>query len=452
MLNEKLEEYLNDKYYPFHMPGHKRNALFTKKFPHYEHDITEIDEFDDLNNPHGILDEIQKKCAKIYEVDHSILSVNGSTSCILAAIRALTLKNKNVLISRACHKSVYNALEINNLNATYIMPEFSKEGFYKHIDLKKLERKLAKDDFSIFVLTSETYEGYMSDVKKIRKICHKYNTLLVVDAAHSSHLGLFNVFYEKVSKYSDISIMSFHKNLSGLTQTAVMHINNEKIDISEIKRNMAIFQSSSPSYILIESIDYLIENISKMKNLFFSLKDNLEELYDVKFKNLKLIDDYNKDRTKILISTYNTNISGFDLKRLLKNEKIEIEYASRYFCLLISTVFDNKKGLDHLKNTLIKIDKKLEFKQNYNEFEFKIPEKSISIYKARTKNSKTIQLDQASNKISYDYVYSYPPAIPILAPGEIIDYKLIKKLLDSNIKLTNGEDLIKKTIRVIDKN
>lgn len=450
MLFNELENYLGKDIYPFHMPGHKRNKRFNTNLG-YGYDITEIDKFDNLNNPTGILRQSEKDCAKIYNVKDSIFSVNGSTCGILSVIRALTYNNKNVLISRASHKSVYNAMELCNLNPSYILPNYSNIGFFKEINTNTLEDMLKEENYAFVMITSPTYEGYLSDLSKIRKLCHKYNTYLIVDAAHGSHIG-FLENQDFISTNCDISIMSFHKNLSGLTQTAVININNENIDINEIRRNMAIFQSSSPSYILINSICNLVDEFNLYYDKFKFLDKMLDEFYKEKYNFLEIIDDYNKDRSKILISTRKSNITGFDLQKLLKNEKIEIEYSSRNFALLISTIFDSKKGFIRLKNALRKIDNSIDCGENEISFSYEIPDKIYNIDEAIKKNFVEIPIENSNNLISHEYIYSYPPGIPIIAPGERINYKIIKNLLDSKINLTNGLDIITRTIGIIDNN
>lgn len=450
MLFDELKNYLEKDIYAFHMPGHKRNKRFNTNLG-YGYDITEIDKFDNLNNPTGILRQSEKDCAKIYNVKDSIFSVNGSTCGILSVIRSLTKNNKNVLISRSSHKSVYNAMELCNLNPSYILPNYSNIGFFKEIDVNILEDKLKEENYAFVMITSPTYEGYLSNLSKIRKLCHRYNTYLVIDAAHGSHIG-FLESQDFIATNCDVSIMSFHKNLSGLTQTAVININNENIDIAEIRRNMAIFQSSSPSYILINSICNLVAEFNLYYDMFKPLDKRLDEIYKEKYKFLEIIDDINKDRSKILISTKKSNITGFDLQRLLKDEKIEIEYSSRNFALLISTIFDSKEGFTRLKNALRKIDNIIESGENEINFSYEIPDKVYNINKAINKKSIEIPIENSNNLISHEYIYSYPPGIPIIAPGERINYEILKNLLDSKIELTNGSNRITRTIGIIDNN
>ncbi|MCI5839452.1 MAG: aminotransferase class I/II-fold pyridoxal phosphate-dependent enzyme [Peptoniphilaceae bacterium] len=449
MLNEKLKSYLNEDFYPFHMPGHKRNTEILKNAP-YGMDITEIKGFDNLNNPKDLYNEMEKKCAKLYNTKYAIFSANGSTNGNLATIRAFSKKNKNALIARNCHKSVYNAAELSRLNVDYIYPETFSE-YYTYIDPKKIEVALSKKNYGFVVITSPTYEGFVSDIKQISKICKKYNTKLILDQAHGSHFGFSDFLPENSAKYADATITSFHKNMSGLTQTAVVLINDENEE-AEIRRNMSIFQSTSPSYILMESVDEMLENIKYWKEHFDNLEKNLNKIYSMKLKHLEIIDENNKDKSKIVISLKNTNIDGFEFRELLRERKIEIELASINHVILITTIFDKNKGFERLIKALKEIDEII--KKDYIKIDLEIPQpkKTLEIYECVEKNCKKIDIKNAVNKISGQYLYSYPPGIPVITPGEKIDENTINFLIkqkNSKVVLTDGRDEFDGNIKII---
>lgn len=436
MLNEKLDKYLKKDYYPFHMPGAKRSSILRNDLP-YKRDITEIDGFDNLNNPKEILHDLELSLSNIYNVDESIISTNGSTCGILASIRSLTYKNKKVLIQRNCHKAVYNAIEVFNLDVDYIDIVTNEINAVINIDYAGLEKKLNNNCYAAVLITSPSYEGYVLDLDKIYEWCKKNNTPLVVDLAHGSHFILED-FY---STAFDIAITSFHKNLSGLTPSAGVLINNKSL-AKEIRRNMAIFQTSSPSYVIMQSIDEMIENFDKFSILYKDLNKNLNDLYSLELKNLKLIDNIIKDKSKILISTKNTNINGIILQNLLRKEKIEIEMAYPNYCLLISTIFDSKKGFERLKEALISIDKSIYKIENDVKFSYTIPKQAIKISEAILMDSKNVTLSNSLDKISACFVYAYPPGIPLITPGEFIDNRIIdniNQLQSSNVSLNIGK-------------
>ncbi|MDU2830060.1 MAG: aminotransferase class V-fold PLP-dependent enzyme [Anaerococcus sp.] len=430
MLNEKLDLYIKEDYYPFAMPGHKRNKKFLNKMISYDRDITEIRDFDNLNNPKSLFKNMEKKLAKIYDANDFIISTNGSTCGILATLRALTKNNKKILVQRNSHKSVFNAIEVFDLDPDYIKVKIDENDMAYDIDYEDLKKKIEKNSYSLIFITSPSYEGYMVDLKKIKKIIGDKNIFLIIDMAHGSHT-ILSAYKDNFSY--DLAITSFHKNLSALTPASGIIIKNKNIDKKEIRRNMAIFQTSSPSYLISGSIDDMIDKFPSFFDLWDNLVKNLNSLYQTKLKNLKFINSKNKDISKILISCKNTNINGNDLADLLYKEKIEIEMASATYVILISSIFDTKEGFDRLKNALIKIDKKIKYKKSDFSFDFVECEKKYSISESFLKENHLDKIEKSQGKISAAYVYVYPPGIPLLIPGEIINQKIIDqiKYLDS---------------------
>ena len=432
MLNEKLDLYLKEGYYPFHMPGSKRSKILRSDLS-YRRDLTEIYGFDNLNDPEDIFIQMEERLAQIYRVNKAIISTNGSTSGILSTIRALCRDNKNILIQRSSHKSVYNACELNSLNVSYTNIVTDEQLAIKDIDYENLEEKLKEKNYQALVLTSPSYEGYLLDLKRIYKLCRENNTKLILDMAHGSHLPLTNLYDNSF----DLAITSFHKNLSALTPSAAVLINDMEY-FDEIKRNMAIFQTSSPSYVILQSIDEMIEKFESFDELYKKLENNLDDLYKLKLDNIKLIEDSRKDKTKLLISTKNTNINGSDLEKLLREDRIEIEMSYPDYVLLISTIFDTEDGFNRIKKSLRRIDGLLGAKSKSYSLELPIPQKKLEIYEAINCKKKYVKLEDSLGKIAGEFVYAYPPGSPIIAPGEIIDAEIlatITYMLDNNIHL-----------------
>ena len=432
MLNEKLDLYLKEGYYPFHMPGSKRSNILRSDLP-YRRDLTEIYGFDNLNDPEDIFIQMEERLAQIYRVNKAIISTNGSTSGILSTIRALCRDNKNILIQRSSHKSVYNACELNSLNVSYINIVTDDQLAIRDIDHENLEDKLKEKNYQALVLTSPSYEGYLLNLKRIYELCRENNTKLILDMAHGSHLPLTNLYDNSF----DLAITSFHKNLSALTPSAAVLINDMEY-FDEIKRNMAIFQTSSPSYVILQSIDEMIEKFESFDKLYKKLENNLDDLYKLKLDNIKLIEDSRKDKTKLLISTKNTNINGSDLEKLLREDRIEIEMSYPDYVLLISTIFDTEDGFNRIKKSLRRIDGLLGAKRKSYSLELPIPQKKLEIYEAINCKKKYVKVENSLGKIAGEFVYAYPPGSPIIAPGEIIDAEIlatINYMLDDNIHL-----------------
>lgn len=451
-LYDKLEDYDKQNYCPMHMPGHKRNTkLLGNKLP-YNIDITEIDGFDDLHNPQGVIKEIEEKAKKLYNSKRSFMLVNGSTCGILAGIRAVVKPGDKILVARNCHKSVYNAIELNCLEPIYLKPNIDKYGIEEEISVKEVQTKIEQNkDIKLIVITSPTYEGIISNISEIVRIAHKYSIPILVDEAHGAHLNFVDELrqYEALNAGADIVIQSLHKTLPALTQTAIMHINGDLISENKVETQLSIFETSSPSYILMSSIQECLNILEKQgKELFEEYSKKLKNFYDntKNLEKLKILgnivnDKLLYDKGKIVVITKNTNITGRKLADILRKKyKIEVEMSSINYIIAMTSICDSKENIERLIVALKEIDREINFCDNKKEeYIFEIPYKAKSINETIfSESSKWVNIKDARNKISKEYVWVYPPGIPLITPGEIFDEIIISKLLefeDSNIEV-----------------
>lgn len=436
---DELLSYCGSNAYPFHMPGHKRNTdLLGKDLP-YGIDITEINGFDYLHDSRGIILDIQKRAAQIYKCDSSFILINGSTGGILTAISACAGYGDKIITARNCHKSVYNALEINGIDAIYLTPEYSEEpGVFTEITPCTVETALCENpDSKAVVITSPTYEGYISNIAEIAEIAHKYNVPLIVDEAHGAHFGLSVECPKSATDCgADIAVMGLHKTLPALTQCALLNVKSSLIDIDILRDKLTVFQTSSPSYVLMSSVDRCLELIEKDKGrLFGDYYKRLENFYnDVKvLNNLRVIlPENNFDIGKIIISTAGCNITGSRLAEILREEyNIELEMAYDSYALAMTSVCDTERGIKRLINALLAVDSVLEAAESVcNRRKLHIPEKILSAREAKKRRGEQLPLSEAQGKISAEYIYAYPPGIPLIVPGEVIDRDIILLLTD----------------------
>ena len=443
-LQEKLEKYYKEDYLPMHMPGHKRNVeLLGEKLP-YKIDITEIDGFDDLHHAEGLIKNIENKAKKIFGSKKSFLLVNGSTCGILAGIRSVVNFGDKVLVARNSHKSAYNAIELNGLNPIYILPKIGEDGIDRNIDIVEVEEKLKENkDIKLVIITSPTYEGVISNIKAISDIAHKYNVPVLVDEAHGAHLKFMERIKDKeaINCSADIVVQSLHKTLPALTGTALLHIRGNLVKEENVARELSIFETSSPSYILMSSIEECLEIIEKRgKELFEEYQNNLKYFYNKSknFKNLKILGNEieNKDYYdfgKIVIKTNETNITGKELADILRNDyKIELEMSSINYALAMTSICDGKENFKRLLYALIDIDNKLEKKYKEKEkldITLQLPKKELSILETiKNTNSEFKTYKETEGRISKEYIWVYPPGIPLITPGEVISKELIKRI------------------------
>lgn len=404
---DELKKLYDSDIYPMHMPGHKRRDGFGQIKNALEIDITEIVGYDDLYEPEGFIKEALKRAAELYKAEHTMFLVNGSTVGILASVFAATKPRGRILIARNCHKSVYHAAALRELKAEYIFPS-QKDGMFESIDPKEVEDKLKSADFDAVIITSPTYEGKVSDIEKIAHICHENKAALIVDEAHGAHFGFHDRFPKSAVGAADLVVMSTHKTLPTLTQTGLLHVNDEYYE--KVTNYLQMFQTSSPSYLLMSSIDSCLSKImesgSRLWEDFFTYRDAFTKRMD-KLKHLEYIET--DDPCKIVISTAESCIYATKLaKRLLNEYHIQIEMESAEYIVAIVTCNDSKEGFERFADALLKIDSTLcsskEEKINIERF--------AGLLHTKAQNN----------------IYIYPPGIPIAVTGEVIDESMIDTL------------------------
>lgn len=440
----------------FHMPGHKNNKEIFKKYLKnmnlIDMDLTEIPKVDNLHNSKGIIKESQKKLSKYYGSDKSYFLVNGSTCGILSMIYATTKKNDKILINRNAHKSVINAILLNELEPIYISPEIDKKtGLIMGINSEEIEKILKENsEIKAVLLTYPTYDGICMDIEKITKIVKKYNKYLLIDEAHGSHFAISDKFPFSAMKFgADIIVQSAHKNLPAFTQGAYLHVNNKSL-IKRVEKYLKIFQSSSPSYLIMSSLDmsldFILEEGEKRacelnKNIL-EFNKKLEK-YNYKLLNVginynKSIKDY--DISKIIISALEIGISGKKLEKILRKDyKIQAEYSTYNYVLFISTILNQKDNFEKLLFALIDIEEKYKNSKIKSKKSL-ILEKVIVKYKPSEVEKfdyEEIKLNKALNKVSYETITPYPPGIPLINPGELITSEALEKIeyLKNSIKI-----------------
>lgn len=419
------------------MPGHKRNGKIINKSLPYDIDITEIDGFDDLHHATGIIEEAQKRAARIYHSSETHFLVNGSTAGIISAILGSTTRGDKILMCRNCHKSVYNAVVMGELEPLYLYPSFfEKSGIYAPIEVEMVKAVINENpDIKAVVIVSPTYDGVVSDIEGIAKVAHEAKIPLIVDEAHGAHFG-FHLDFPKNSNQrgADLVIHSVHKTLPALTQTALLHINGELVNREKIRKYLGMLQSSSPSYVLLAGIDAcitLLEKDGEERFQHFSTRREAirERLRDL--KHLQLVEVEEGDPSKILISTAKTNITGKQLfDRLLETYHLQFEMATPTYVLAITTIADTDEGFIRLAKALEEIDSSLS--DGKSESGLKGLPKMKKIYTEAAVqdiiDKDIIKWEESHGRIALERAYLYPPGIPIIVPGEQISAEAIRVL------------------------
>ena len=477
-LYRALEIYSQEDYYPFHMPGHKRNPDTVNTDLPFDRDITEIEGFDNLHHPEGILKKAQETAANVYGTKECYYSVNGSTAALLAAVSAAVPRKGQILVARNCHKAVYHALYLRNLIPTYVYPQMNQKWWINGgISPDKVERALAENpEIKAVLLTSPTYDGVVSDIEKIAEIVHRYEIPLIVDEAHGAHFHFSNYFPTSAAELgADLVIQSFHKTLPSMTQTAVLHNCSDRVDSRLIRRFMGIYQSSSPSYILMASMDACMEKMSSDGNEMFReftkiLEKARRRLSECKY--IRLVSPeigtagvFDYDRSKLLFSTRYASMTGSELAQiLLEKYHIQVEMETEHYVLALAAVGDSGEGFERLCQAIEEINQE-EAQKKKEKRETEEPKAGrtaytslsqfMSITEAMESESEIRKLEESVGRISAEFGYLYPPGIPLIVPGEQITGQFIRNMriyMEEGLYLQGLEDYTNETIRVVAQN
>lgn len=488
ILNE-LMEYNRNGSYPWHMPGHKRRlqTIFPELVENpFSIDMTEIKGLDEFHNPEGIIGCAFEKAAKVYGTDASFYLVNGATSGILTAISSVCKQGDQIIVARNCHTSVYHAIRLLHLKPVYIMPEWNEKlqmfGGVKSEQVKKAIK--LNPHAKAVIIVSPTYEGVVSDIDKIAKIAHKNKKPLIVDEAHGAHFeymtnvneAISNTNYKElplpaIKQSADIVIESIHKTLPAMTQCAILHVKSNLIDINKVKEFLSVYQTSSPSYVFMASMEACIDKMDHERDGLFIIYKELLLEYRKKFtalKNIHLVDlsDFKKDSVqsydigKLVFSVRNCGIKTEDkivqftgemLGKILDEEYGQIvEMTADSYIIAMTSIADTKEAFQTLYDALVLIDSELidltEYADMYNEDVIhygRIPEYKMDIGKAKDSVSCIVNLADSAGKISGDYIYVYPPGIPVIAPGELLTKEIIKELQESIRRGLNVKGIIR---------
>lgn len=468
MLEQKLQQLAQGDCYPFHMPGHKRQPL--SDFPNpYAIDITEIDGFDNLHHAQGLLREEQERAAELYGAKRSFFLVNGSTCGILAAVSAAVRRGGRVLVARNSHKAVYHALELRQLVPVYVYPKVTSRGLQGQIRAEDVRRTLDENpDIRAVVITSPTYDGVVSDVAAIAELAHGRGIPLIVDEAHGAHLGFHKAFPENATRLgADAVVMSVHKTLPAFTQTALLHLCSERLAEEEVARFLQIYETSSPSYVLMAGISRCVHMLAEpsAQELFDAYAQRLaafrEQMRGLAHLRVLGAEDFAPEEAfafdpgKLVLYTGDIGMSGNRLAEwLLEKYGLQMEMSAATYALAMTSVMDRPEGFARLAAALEELDAEADETEepdvtagrNANGVRtaaggnvngvwtaagiYREQERCMEISAAVEAGQDTVPFAAAENRISADYIYLYPPGIPILVPGERISRETLADLAE----------------------
>lgn len=550
-INEALEKYIEKGTYPWHMPGHKRQPIeavqnvdnISKSRENfwngvYAHDFTEAKDLDDMHEPETFIADSIAEMKKVYGTFATYMLVNGSTSGLMTAIHATCHRGDVILAARNCHKAVYNAICMLELEPEYIVPDYvdmrwrcdvnqngeqtitdgmtdasgeSNRGTREKMAASsevnhETEEKAAvngEDDREVsertdilgdispdkverainmlitdgrkpraVIITSPTYEGVMSDIRTIAEIAHRYGIYLIVDEAQGAHLNFMEGHETAMQQGADIVIESLHKTMPALTQTSLLHVMNPKLD-ERVRRYLQIFQTSSPSYIFMQSMEKAVAFGANNRDEFARYGRRLEAFAGKcdGLRNIRLfrpdassvkndeicnackVFDHDEGRLVFVVRPGTVLESGQKFTGVMLAEILAdrygliVEMASVSYVICISSVVDSADSYDILFNAVAEIDGNLGYEPD------KTDRQELDIISGRRsamppgtawdRLAESVPIEGAAGKVSGAFVYAYPPGIPVLAPGEVVDRQAvngIKSMIDSGLNVAGVND------------
>ena len=411
----------------FGMPAHKGKNFFDLDI---KSDLTEILDTDNLLNPKGAISKLHSEIKKLFGSKESFITTNGSTGALHMAISMATKPKDKILIQRNAHKSIYNALLLNDLEPIYLSTVYDENrAMYFGIDEEELIEKIEDNNISACVLVSPNYFGGILKLKELVKVLHERDIAVIVDEAHGAHL-----YFSDLKKYSaldagaDLVINSTHKMIPSLTQTALIHRGTDRFSHEELLKYVNIYNTTSPSYLFMLSIEAGLKYMDEVGR--YELQKRIKDI-----ENLKRAINYKIDLSHESISENDPmkflfrigNMSGEEIVcDFLKNKNIRLEMGDLYYALAIISPINSSFEIDKLKEAILSYGD-----YNFKEilpFKFDIPKRELSPREAFLSKGEYVSYREASGRISKEIIAAYPPGVPLVSYGEMIDDKMIESI------------------------
>ena len=418
----------------FHMPGHNYGAEFLKLFPSGFLDVTDLEQFDCLDNPYGIIKRAQDNIRNIFGSKAAFMLTDGSTSGVYAMVKATHKQGKKLIISRNSHKSVFNICSLLNIEPV-IIPPVIKNGYILPPDAKQLEKILneySANDMMGALLTSPDYYGTACNLKAVKELLERKNLYLLVDNAHGAHIR-FSDTANYSGVYADIWVDGMHKTAPALSQGAVLHVGNEKL-IEQTAAAVKMFRTSSPNYEILASVEYaakyLDENgvrlIKGLTERLCALKANL------KMRGAEFLD--NNDPLKLVLDLKSINVSENEAEAFLIGENINYELCDGRYMLFLVSVDTKAADISRLEKALAGLIKNVgsdgpgaPFSQDLSgALRLSRPTTpALSYIESVNSEKELLDINECEGRVCAENFGVSPPCVPVCVAGERINKEII---------------------------
>lgn len=476
---DALMSHVRSGIYPMHVPGHKQGrgsdsvaAAVVSQYL-YKIDLTEIPGLDDLHEPSGCIKEAESGAASLFGADRSFLLVNGATVGVLAAILATCTGRSKLAISRAVHKSVIAGAALSGtelvLMDTLVSPRYL---IPLGVDVSAVERCLSEQaDIAAVLVTNPSYYGICQDLPAIAATCHRQGAALIVDEAHGGHLSFCDELPASgLEAGADIVIQSAHKTLGSVTQTALMHVRGSRVDCDRIAASLRMLQTSSPSYILMASLDSVLHRLAaEGKRLVASAVANS---FDVRralagspvsmVSQADVSPMFSIDPTRLTISGAECGVLGPDLEKQLQVRGFQVEFSDLLSVVAVITYSDAAPDLalfceavdDSLRCAPSGSHSGSEIRERVYPLVVRAADEAanlaLTVREAVMSPHRHLCLGQSIGRIAAECVCPYPPGVPLLFPGQAITSSvvdLVSEFMEAGVRLhgirsDSGEPLL----------
>lgn len=412
-----VKEYEQKNMARFHMPGHKgKNFLGVEMY-----DITEIDGADVLGTADGIIAESENNASVLFGTGHTYYTTQGSTTAICAMLALVKKQNGIILAARNVHKAFVHACALLDMDVQWLMDSGASTVLKCEVTAKTVEDKiksLSKKAVAVY-LTSPDYLGNIQDIPQISKVCSKHNIPLLVDNAHGAYLGFLETSLHPIHLGATVCCDSAHKTLPVLTGGAYLHISKDapKELIDNARASLALFSSTSPSYLVMQSLDLCNRYING--NIRTDLLNCVNKINDLKaFIREKGFCVTDSEPLKITLDCYTSGYTGEEMATILRNNNAEPEFYDDRFLVLMITPQNDEEDFKLLYNVFSDLKPKTAIPENG--LKVNLPVKRMSVRDAVFAETETVDVDNSIGRICASPTVSCPPAVPIAVSGEEI--------------------------------
>lgn len=433
-----LEQYLQKDLSRTHMPGHK-GAAFDLLAPVLPYDLTEVQGTDSLYQAEEAIAECERQYSQLYGSKGTLLSAGGSTLCIQTMLALAFLPGNELIAGRNLHVSAVNAMALLDLRPHWVYPRQNPDGIGSTLAPEDIERALVQHPNAKGVyLTSPDYFGVLSDVSTISSLCRSRNIPLLVDNAHGAHLPFLDPPCHPITQGASLCCDSLHKTMPVITGGALLHIGEEKY-LPHAKQTMSMFGSTSPSYLIMLSIDRALDYIHTQ------CRQDLAQTAR-RTASLKALAQQKGffvpgpphlcDPTRLTLGFASVGYTGEQFGQHLRSHGIEPEYLSSVGCVLLMSSFLREQDWARVSQMLQNIHPKPSLSQG-PPAPLPVAQSGITLREAIFSHSQLLPVKQCENKICACVKSPCPPGIPIVMPGERIEKNLIKTLKQYRISFLN---------------